>query len=490
MVGLFVGIAMTLLIAGLVWPKGYMASTTILVEERNIIQPLMQGAAVTTEVADRGRLAREIIFGRKLMNQILGDAGWLKGNISPIEQEELIKKLTQRTTITNVGRNLIKLDYRDDDAQRAYLTTKRYAEIFIAESLAAKAAESQRAFEFIDNQVQEYHQKLLKAEEDLKEFRSANIDAQPGSDTDLGARLNTLQQRIEQSTQELKETEIRKQSLEKQLSGEAEVASVVSREGQYRSRIVELQAQIDTLRLNYLDTYPDIVRLRHQIQDLNEAIVVERQRREAAKAAGRVVLDDSIVNNPMYQQLKRDLSQNQVQIDTLIARINEAKRQLQSEVERGKRVRGGEATLAELTRDYQVNRDIYQDLLRRRESARVSMNIDRDNQGLTFKIQEPATLPLQPSGLRFWHFILIGIVLGIAVPVGVLFAKIQVDQRIRVSALIAERHKVPLLASVPHLWSPVEAIGVRSDMRRLALIMGSTFATLALFIVLRAVRVI
>ena len=40
-----------------------------------------------------------------------------------------------------------------------------------------------------------------------------------------------------------------------------------------------------------------------------------------------------------------------------------------------------ESALAELTRDYEVNRDIYQDMLRRRENARVSMELDRERRG-------------------------------------------------------------------------------------------------------------
>ncbi len=489
-VAMFVGVAMIALFAGLSWPKGYAASTTILVDEKNIIQPLMQGAAVTTGVADRARLAREIIYGRKIMNQIISDTGWLKGDPTPTEQEDMINAITRRTTVTSVGPNLIKIEYRDEDPERAFLTTKRYAEIFISESLTVKAAESQAAFEFIDKQVQEYHQKLLKSEEDLKEFRSANLDVRPGTDADIGARLNGLQSRIEQAAQELKEADVKKHSLEKQLSGEAEVASVVSREGQYRARIAELQSQIDTLRLSYHDTYPDIVRLRHQIEDLKEAIVIEKQKRETAKATGQVVLDDSVINNPMYQQLKRDLSQTQIQVDTLNARIAEARRQLQQELERGKRVHGGEATLAELTRDYQVNRDIYQDLLKRRENARVSMNIDKESQGLTFKIQEPATLPLQPNGPRFWHFIAGGLLLGIVIPLGLLYAKIRFDPRIRLSALVADRHKVPVLATVPHLWSPTETQAARLDVGRLALITSAAFSVLILFSLLRLVRVI
>jgi polysaccharide chain length determinant protein (PEP-CTERM system associated) len=431
-----------------------------------------------------------VIYGRKLMSQILLDVGWLKGNTSPDDHEDMIKMLIGRTNVSNVGRNIIKIEYRDDDAERTYLTTKRFAELFIAESLSAKAGESQAAFEFIDKQVQEYHEKLVASEESLKEFRSSNIDARPGSDADIGTRLNNLQSRIEQAQQELKETEIKKQSLERQLSGEAETASVVSRENQYRARIGELQGQLETLRLSYHDTYPDIVRLRHQIEDLNQAIAEERQRRETARATGRVVLDDTIINNPMYQQLKRDLSQTQVQVDTLNARIGEARYQLQKELERGKRVHGGEATLAELTRDYQVNRDIYQDLLKRRENARVSMNLDRDNQGLTFKIQEPATLPLQPSGLRFWHFVVGGFVFGVLLPIAGLYALIQFDPRVRVVALVSHRYKLPLLASVPHLWLPENVSAARRDIEKLAALGAGTLVLAALLVLLRVAKVV
>jgi len=473
---MFVAVNLIMLAVAFILPSAYKSSTTILVTERNIIQPLLQGAASATEVADQSRIAREVINGRKVMNQVIEATGLVKVGSSEKEHKEVIEKINKRIAISNVGRNLIRIEYRDDDPERAYLTTKTIADIFIAESLGSKTAESQGAFEFIDKQTQEYHQKLADMEERLKEFQIANIDVRPGSDGDISQRLNALQQRIEQSRQELKEAEIRKKSLEKQLSGEAEVATTISREGQYRQRIAELNGQLETLRLSYHDTYPDIVRLRHQIEDLKQAIEQDKQRRDAAKAAGQITVDDSVINNPMYQQLKRDLSQAQITIDTLNARIDEGKRQMGSMLDRGKKVHGSEAVLAELTRDYQVTRDIYQDLLRRRENARVSMNMDRENQGLTFKIQEPAALPLRPSGLLFIHIIIIGLLLGIAVPAGVVYGKTQIDPRLRQPLPLAERHRLQMLVVVPHLWSSAERVSALLDMEWIVLVAFGTVA--------------
>lgn len=485
----FFSINLAMLGLGLIWPKGFTSTTTILVEDKKIIQPLMQGAAVATEVTDRSRLAREVILGRKVMNQVLEDAGWMKTNPTPTEQEKIIERITKRTTITVVGKDIIKIEYKDDDAQRAFTTTKKFADLFISESLGAKIDESKAAFDFIDKQTQEYHDKLLRAEEQLKEFRSANLDARPGTDADISSRLNTLQTKIEQSSQDLKEAEVKKFSLEKQLSGEAEVATTLSREGQFRSRIAELQSRLETLRLSYHDNYPDVIQVKHQIVDLNQAITEERQRRDAAKASGKVIIDEGVINNPMYQQLKQELSQTRVNIEMLAARIGEAKRQLQQELERGRRVHGGEATLAELTRDYQVNRDIYQDLLKRRENARVSMNLDKERQGLSIKIQEPATLPLSPSGLRFLHFVLGGLVLGVLLPLAILYAIHQVDPRLRIGSLISEKHKIPLLAVVPHLSAPAETQAVRRELAWLSLMVNGTILVVLVTAALRVAKV-
>ncbi len=486
---IFIVVNFAALVAALAWPRGYTVSATILVSERNIIQPLMQGAAATTGVTDRARIAREIINGRKVMDQVIEVAGWVKPDAEQSMKQSIIGSLNGRTTVANAGNNLIRIQYRDSDPERAYITTKTLADIFIKESIQEKAAESQSAFEFINKQTEEYHAKLVTMEERLKEFRMNNIDMR-GSEGDFNQRMTALQTRIEQATQELREAEIKKKSLEKQLSGEAETATALSREGQYRQRIAELTSQLETLRLSYHDTYPDVVRLRHQINDLNESITAEKQRRDQARATGQVVIDDSVMNNPAYQQIKRDLSQTQISVDTLQARIAEARRQLSTVLERGKRAQGGEATLAELTRDYQVTRDIYQDLLRRRENARVSMNMDRENQGLTFKIQEAATVPTQPGGLQFWNFIVLGILLGILAPTGLYYGKLQIDPRLRSSTPIAEQHRLPVLASVPHLWSESEATGLRHEMAWLGLATVGTLCVVTIFTVLSIVGVV
>jgi len=488
-VAIFVIVNAATLVGGWLWPKGYTASTSILVDERTIIQPLMAGAAVATDALDRSKNAREVIFGRKIMDVVLEYGGWLKDKPSVGERELLIEDIKKRTAISTVGKNILRIEYRDVDPERAFRVTGKFAELFMQESIAAKAAESGAAFAFIEKQTQEYQDKLTRTEQELKELRSSTLDVRAG-EGEVTTRLNDLYKRIDAAMQELREAEVKGASLERQVSGEAESTAAISREGQYRTRIAELQSKLDTLRLSYRDTHPDVVQAKQQIQDLTEGINAERARREQLKGSGRSEPDEAVVNNPIYQQLRREQSQTQGTIEALQARIAELQRQLQTEVSRGKRMHSGDARLAELTRDYQINRDIYQDLLRRRENARVSMNMDSDRQGLTFKIQEPVTMPQAPVGPRFLHFVLGGILLGVVIPIGLLCLRLQFDPRIRIGSAIAVAHKVPIITVVPHLWSPRELKGLRWELALLTLVVVATVAASAAVSAIRFTKVL
>jgi polysaccharide chain length determinant protein (PEP-CTERM system associated) len=489
-VGIFVSVNAVMLAVGLLWPKVYTASTSILVDERNIIQPLMQGAAVATDALDRSRNAREVIFGRKIMDLVLEYGGWLKATPSVEERERLIEQIKMRTAISTVGKNILRIEYRDADPERAFRVTKKFAELFMQESIAAKAAESGAAFAFIEKQTQEYQDKLTQTEEELKQLRSSTLDSRAGSEGEVTTRLNDLYRRMDAATQDLREAEVKEASLERQVSGEAESTAEISREGQYRARIGELQSKLDTLRLSYHDTHPDIVQVKQQIQDLTNGMNAQRARREQTKHSGHSEPDESVVNNPIYQQLRRERAQNQATIDALTARIKEVQRQLQEEVSRGKRMHSGDARLAELTRDYQINRDIYQDLLRRRENARVSMNMDSERQGLTFKIQEPVALPQSSGGPQFLNFVAGGILLGVLIPLGLLYARLQLDPRIRIGSEIAVAHKLPIVTVVPHLWSPTELKSLRSELVLLTLIVVATIAASAAVSAMRFIKVL
>ena len=148
------------------------------------------------------------------------------------------------------------------------------------------------------------------------------------------------------------------------------------------------------------------------------------------------------------------------------ARIATAEQMLAAEMDRSNRIAASESRLAELTRDYEVNRDLYQDLLRRRENARVSMNLDAERRGLSFRIQEPASLPLLPSGLRLMHVAAAGFVLALLLVPALLFALAKFDPRVRSADQIEREAGLPVLGTLP---AYVTTYTRRRNLRRNAL---------------------
>lgn len=455
MFALFGFLSVVVLVVGANWPKKYVSTTTLFADQKNIIRPLLEGSATLTQVTDHANFCREVIFSRALLEKILDVGGWLESNPSAVQKEQIINQIKGRTHVSNRGKGLISIQYTDSNPERAFNVTLKFAELFIQHSSISKQQESQAAYEFVGTQVDEYHEKLLLAEKRLKEFRSRDMDTRPGGEADVYENISTLKMRIEESEMELREQKIRKTSIEKQLAGEQELVSSELEAGIYQEQIADMEEQLSILRLTYHDTYPDIVRIKQQIQVIRDTAAAEREERTQLVQLARSSESDNNANNvrfsALYEELQSELAKSTTSIETLKTRISNIKERLAKEVGRAKKIHDREAELSELTRDYEVNRNIYQDLLHRKETARVSMHLDIEGQGLKFRLQEPANFPLVPSGFRFLHFFLLGPVLGVLAPLALLFVFIQFDPRIRFEANITENLGLPLLATIPHV---------------------------------------
>lgn len=473
----FAIIAVATLLGGMfLLPYKYQSSTSILVQGSDIIAPLLEGRAVPTQVTDRAGIARQVVYSRKVLEGAMEAGGWTRENLSPAERESLLESIRNRTMIRSPRDNLIEITFADSDPDRTYEVTKRLADLFIEESLETKERESREAYEFINQQVEDYHQKLTDAESNLMAYRSANPDAQPGSATDSSTRISTLRGQVEQTRMALMEQRSRSQALQDQLTGEAAVTAVQTRESLYRTQLLELQGQLDGLLLQYTEKHPDVVRIRHQMADIQVALQNEARNPQATQDTGF----GNTRLNPMYQELRSRLAESNRDASATASRLAASQEMLDGELDRSRRIAASESTLAELTRDYEVNREIYQDLLRRRENARVSMRLDAEQRGLTMRIQDPAERPVRPTGLRLMHLALAGLLLAVAVPLGLLFLQARFDPRLRVGRQVAAASALPLLTVIPAYRTAADTRAWRAKAAFSALLVAGVIAVYAI----------
>ena len=120
------------------------------------------------------------------------------------------------------------------------------------------------------------------------------------------------------------------------------------------------------------------------------------------------------------------------------------------------RIQENKAQYSELTRDMEVNKEIYNDLLQRREKARVSMHLDIEGQGLSYKITETAQYPTSPTGPKFSMFAMAGLLLGAVAPFGAVAGLLQVDPRIRSRDQLQDVLDIRVLEHLPEIRTPFE----------------------------------
>ncbi len=462
LLAIFVGISLVFMAVGFMWEKKYNSSVQLYVDDRNLVGPLLS----TAKTADRDavKLAKQELFAIDILDTVLEEIGFADETTTPVEREELRDDLINATTVSNRNNQLLEIAFWDPDPTIAFKTTSLYAELFLKKTMESTNVETTEAFEFIIDQVETYRARLEDAERRLETFRTQNPGVTTLEGGNVNARIIELQRDYEQTSLFFAQKDQTRKTLQAELSNESSTIARDYQVGQTRDQIASLQAQIDVLSLSYTDDYPDIVRLRQQIEDIKISAAERLQRASeqgpatAAFSVGGQAYSGAANLSPVYQQIRSDMARAAAEADALQSRLRQIEVLINNEIARSETSAQVERTLNELTRDYEINKEIYEGLLKKQESARITMTLGNEQQGVLYRIQQKANFPVRPNGLRFVHIVFLGLVLASVLPFVYLIVFLKLDPRIRTGSAITDLLELPLLTVVPHMRSPKEAV--------------------------------
>ena len=467
---LFVILSAGVLVAGYILPKTYTSKVTLYADVTNIIGNLLEGKAEITEI-DRAKEARDIVFTDRILRSVAIKAGFS-------DPDSAIGILRSRMRITANG-DYVYISYSSSSRDMAFNVIDAVTQAFLSETSRKKREESQSAFDFIDAQVNKYKQQLEIAEQALKKFSAENIDI---TESSVSKQVIKYKNDLKVIQLEIEDTEARLDSYEKELAQESEFLEIeAERTPSFEERQLEsFEQRLAELRLSYLDTHPDIISLKDQINELHREV-------DEIKAAEGDNKPLTKVENPAYTDLKAVINSERANLNALQNRLANTERLLIAEFSNAETVAEKQATYKELTRDYSVTKDVYEDMLKRRESARLSMTLDIEGQGVTYKIHEPASYPMKSNGLQLIHYAAIGPLLGMAVPLGLVVLLVVVDPRIRSASFMADRlpTHINLMTTIPMYNS---AIGELASKRSLILIGLAVFLYVGVYVMLSVGR--
>lgn len=450
-------------------PNVFEAKARIYVDTDSMLRPLMRGIAMDSNLVSQIDLMQRTLLSRPNLQKVVHLADLDLVTRSPADSAEIIDDLRRRVSVASEGRNLFTLSYIGPDRAVGTKVVQSLLNVFVESNLGSSRQDLQSARTFIDDQVRDYAQKLDEAEKRMADFKAKNIGFLPG-DSSYGAKLDAAQQELTKTRESLDDNRRQRDELQKQIAQVPKsIETVSSGPGAFgpgpplssgddtaslgtdpNVRVATLQQRLNDLLEIYTDQHPDVIRVKKQLaQAKREA---DEAKAKAAEGGDTANVDPratrSTAPNPIYEQLTLQL----VSINTTIASLESRVKRGQEEVAKwqtlAKSVPEVAAEMAKLNRDYDVTKRSYEELLSRREAAKIGGDIETQTQTVQFRIVDPPNappVPVAPNRILFFSAVLFA---GIAAGGAFAFVLAQMDDSIKTVNELRELVAHPVLGMV------------------------------------------
>ena len=213
----FAVVSFLVLTVGIFWSSKFQSSATIFADNQNILKPLLENQAAQTKVQDQVKIISDLIHSPRILRKVVMGVYGVDSFGSQVALEQKINQLRGSIKVKGTGTksSYINLSYKDTTPEDSYRVMNSVIDVFIKTSGDKQRSESREAFHFIDNQVRQYKEQLVQAEELLKGFHATNVD---GTDSGVDASISRLRAQIEELKISLDEDKTTISVLKKQLN--------------------------------------------------------------------------------------------------------------------------------------------------------------------------------------------------------------------------------------------------------------------------------
>jgi polysaccharide chain length determinant protein (PEP-CTERM system associated) len=346
------------------------------------------------------------------------------------------------------------LKYTASTAREAQALCAGLSDIMIRENLKDRAAVAQNTTDFMSRQVEEDKRKIDEQDSRLANFKKQYIGQLPGQEDGNLKILMGLNSQLDASTQTLNRAQQDKAYAESMLAQQIaawKASQNVSNPQSLQQHLSSLQSQLVTLQSRYTEDYPEVVKTKRDIAE------VQRQLDEInnAPAPAPTTSDKgNLQEPPEIRQLRLQIHQLQEQISTSTRdqqKIQESIKVYQGRVALSPAV---EEQYKQLTRDNETMQKLYDDDLAKKRASEKQTAMELEQQGEQMRVLNTADLPASPSFPNRLLFAGGGLAGGLAIGLGLAFWLEFRDQSVRTEQDVLAILELPVLAQVP--WVGVE----------------------------------
>jgi len=468
-------------------PNIYEASARVSVDTNSLLPTLTQGLTARENLMSEVELVSKALLTRPNLEAVARDTDLDLRAESPQEMELLITGLQSRVDIAGGRDNIFSISYADPDRDKARDVVSSLLNTFVESSLGAQGDDADMTERAIALEMEDHERRLLQAESDLAEFKKRNLGYMPDDGADYYTRLQAAISAVDETDRQIRLMRQRRDEISRQLEGEEPVFGLMpSSSAQANSHcsqagnITQLQAQLAELLVDFTEKHPRIVMLRETITTIEEQCAVESASMPSTSVINPAA--QSLDTNPVYQDLRLQLSNAEVELAALREQYNTSQRevaQLRSDVDKISQV---ETDFKRLNRDYGVVENRHQELLRRWETLQSKKRLDPVTDPVQFNILEPPFAPAIPVAPNRPIFLIAILILAFGTSGAVAFGLNQLKPVFFTRHSVTRIARIPVLGSVSMIVSPDKIVVQKR--------MAAVWATANVCLVLLAVLVI
>ena len=464
-------------------PEKYEASARVYVDTESLLKPLLAGLAIQPNIDQQVALISRTLISRPNVEKLVRMADLDLGAKSDSARDGLVDGVMNTIRMSGgTTNNLYGISYRDTSPERAQKVVQSLLTIFVESSLGDKRQDSRSAVKFVDEQIKRYVDTLQASENRLKEFKLKYLGVAERDGQDYFGRLGKLGADIESAKLELEAAEQSRDAYRKELQGETPTFLPDNTPSQSNETALEIDGRIsalkknmDALLLKYTEEHPDVLATKKLIEQLEQQRVAELDARRKA-TTGRPS-GPGTERNPVFQQLRVSLADAEATVASARSKLAGYRAQYAQLKAQAALVPQIEAEYAQLNRDYDIQKKVYESLLGRREAAGMGMDV-QDSGGAQFRVIDPPRVSPEPVAPN--RVALLGYAFAVSLLAGLAasFLASQVMPIFHDARALRELSKRPILGMVSML--PSEEL-MRSRRRNAYLFAGAVGSLLVSF---------
>ena len=338
--------------------------------------------------------------------------------------QRVLERFEDRLTIDPVSRSrLLAVRFDSRDPELAARVVNTLAQDYIDQSLEGRWQATEKAGNWLSQQLVGVKAKLEKSEDELQSYARRN--GLVFLETDKGASENVVNQRMRELQEQLTKAQAERYEKEAlyrlvQTSDAGALPGVFDNKliQDLSERLAELKRELAQLSTTFNPDYPKAKEIQSQIDEIKASLQEERQR-----AADRIVNDYSAALR-RESLVKQALEEQQKQVGMI------AEKSVQYNI---------------LKREVDTNIQLYEGLLQQLKSAGISAGLRASN----IRIVDSAEPPAKPAKPRKLLNLAVAMFLGLGLGICTAFFQERMDDTLKGDDDVERLFGLPSLALIP-----------------------------------------